>query len=86
MKNKLGMLQRIEPESDELVTFDERSLVPEKKAKLSDYFTLENKAALYTYDFGDNWQEKSGLKKSSREKKEWSILYALQEKSYSRDR
>lgn len=38
-------------------------LVPEQKAKISDYFTLENKDALYTYDFGDNWQVKVRLEK-----------------------
>lgn len=32
--------------------------MPEKKAKLSDYFTLKNKEALYTYGFGDNWEVK----------------------------
>ena len=35
----------------------------EEKAKLSDYFTLGNKDALYTYDFGDNWQVKVRLEK-----------------------
>ena len=43
--------------------FGDEPLVPEKKAKLSNYFTLENKAALYTYDFGDNWQVKVRLEK-----------------------
>jgi hypothetical protein len=38
-------------------------IVPEKKAKLSDYFSLENKEALYTYDFGDNWEVKVRLEK-----------------------
>ncbi|HIH75507.1 MAG TPA: plasmid pRiA4b ORF-3 family protein [Methanosarcina sp.] len=30
--------------------------VPEDNARLSDYLTLENNNALYTYNFGDNWQ------------------------------
>jgi hypothetical protein len=37
--------------------------VQEKKAKISNYFTPENKIALYTYDFGDNWQVKVRLEK-----------------------
>ncbi|HWQ48066.1 MAG TPA: plasmid pRiA4b ORF-3 family protein [Methanosarcina sp.] len=37
------------------------SLVPENKAKLSKYFTPENKFALYRYDFGDNWEIKVKL-------------------------
>lgn len=35
----------------------------EKKAKISNYFTLENKTALYRYDFGDNWEVKIRLEK-----------------------
>ena len=40
-----------------------RIQVPENKAKISRYFTLENKTALYTYDFGDNWEVKFRLEK-----------------------
>ncbi|AKB75357.1 hypothetical protein MSLAZ_2096 [Methanosarcina lacustris Z-7289] len=59
---KTGMLERIGMEGDDYEAFGE-PLVSEKKAKLSKYFTLENKAALYTYDFGDNWQVKVRLEK-----------------------
>ena len=59
---KTGMLDRIGTKGDDYEDFGE-PLVPEETAKLSDYFTLENKAALYTYDFGDNWQVKVRLEK-----------------------
>jgi len=63
MKNpKTGMLEKIGTEGDDYEAFGE-PLVSEKKAKLSKYFTLENKAALYTYDFGDDWQVKVRLEK-----------------------
>ncbi|MDI9394771.1 MAG: plasmid pRiA4b ORF-3 family protein [Euryarchaeota archaeon] len=39
------------------------NFVPEKKAKISNYFTPENKEALYLYDFGDNWMVKVRLEK-----------------------
>ena len=55
--------ERIGNEVDELESFDDRPLVLEKKAKISNYFTLENKAALYRYDFGDNWEVKIRLEK-----------------------
>lgn len=60
---KTGMFQRIGPEGDDFEILDEGQLVPEKKTKLSDCFTLENKTALYRYDFGDNWQVKVRLEK-----------------------
>ncbi len=60
---KIGVLQRIGPEGNEIETFEDELLVPEKNTRLSDYFTLENKAALYRYDFGDNWQVKVRLEK-----------------------
>lgn len=59
---KTGMLDKIGTEGDDFEASGE-PLVPEKKAKLSDYFTLENKEALYTYDFGDNWEVKVRLEK-----------------------
>ncbi|AKB22702.1 plasmid pRiA4b ORF-3 family protein [Methanosarcina sp. WH1] len=59
---KTGMMDRIGTESDDLEGFEE-PLVPEKKTKISKYFTPENKIALYTYDFGDNWQVKVRLEK-----------------------
>jgi len=60
---KTGMLDRIGTEGDDYEAFSDESLVPENKAKISKYFTLENKVALYTYDFGDNWQVKIRLEK-----------------------
>ena len=60
---KTGVLQRVGPEGDDFEIFDEGPPESEKKAKISDYFTLENKAALYRYDFGDNWQVKIRLEK-----------------------
>lgn len=59
---KTGMLDKIGIEGDSFVPSGEL-LVSEEKAKLSDYFTLENKEALYTYDFGDNWEVKVRLEK-----------------------
>ena len=60
---KTGIIERIGTESEGFEDFGEEPLVPEKKAKISNYFTLENKVALYTYDFGDNWQVKVRLEK-----------------------
>lgn len=60
---KTGMPERIGPKDDEFDIFDEGTLVLEKKAKISNYFTLENKTALYRYDFGDNWEVKIRLEK-----------------------
>ncbi len=60
---KIGVLQRIGTEGNEFEIFEDELLVPEENTRLSDYFTLENKAALYRYDFGDNWQVKVRLEK-----------------------
>ncbi|AKB78433.1 TnpR protein [Methanosarcina horonobensis HB-1 = JCM 15518] len=60
---KTGKLDRIGTKSDDYEDFYDESLVPEKKTKISNYFTLENKEALYRYDFGDNWQVKVRLEK-----------------------
>jgi hypothetical protein len=35
--------------------------IPGWKKKISDYFTMENRKADYTYDFGDNWEHKIEL-------------------------
>ncbi len=59
---KTGALDKIGTAGDDYEEFGE-PLVPENKAKISKYFTLENKVALYTYDFGDNWQVKVRLEK-----------------------
>lgn len=49
---KTKNLERIGTKSDYSEDFSDVPLVPKKKAKISNYFTLENKVALYTYDFG----------------------------------
>lgn len=70
MKNpNTGKLVKIGTENEGYDDFSDESLVPEEKAKLSKLFTLENKDALYTYDFGDDWQVKVRLEKYFREKK-----------------
>jgi hypothetical protein len=57
-----GVLERIGTEDEDHENFS-GPFVPENKAKISRYFTLENKDALYTYDFGDNWEVKVRLEK-----------------------
>lgn len=59
---KTGELERIGTKGDDYEDFGE-PLVPENKAKVSRYFTLENKTSLYTYDFGYNWEVKVRLEK-----------------------
>ncbi len=61
--SKTGFPERIGATDGDFENFYDGPLVPEKKAKISDYFTLGNKAALYRYDFGDNWQVKIRLEK-----------------------
>jgi len=41
---------------------DEETL-PGWKTMIADYFSMENKSADYTYDFGDNWQHAITLEK-----------------------
>ena len=60
---KTGVIERIGPEDEDQDIFSGGPLVSEKKAKISKYFTLENKVALYTYDFGDDWQVNVRLEK-----------------------
>lgn len=60
---KTGAIERIGPEDEDQDIFSGGPFVLEKKAKISKYFTLENKAALYTYDFGDDWQVNVRLEK-----------------------
>jgi len=65
MKNpKNGVPVKIGAEDEGYEHFsDKLLLLPEEKVKLSKLFTLENKDALYTYDFGDDWQVKIRLEK-----------------------
>lgn len=62
--SKTGQLERIGTEYEESDFLEEGPLVPEKKARISGYFTLENKTGLYRYDFGDGWEVKIRLEKS----------------------
>jgi len=41
----------------------DREVFPELKQKLVDSFSMENRSAVYTYDFGDNWEHKIQLEK-----------------------
>lgn len=59
---EFGALEIIGTEDEEYENFCE-SFVPEYEAGISKYFTLENKDALYGYDFGDNWEVKVRLEK-----------------------
>jgi Plasmid pRiA4b ORF-3-like protein len=45
------------------LTFSMKVHLCRRRTPISDYFTLENKAALYRYDFGDNWGVKIRLEK-----------------------
>ena len=59
---ELGALEKIGTEDEDHENFCEL-FVPEDEARISKYFTLENKDALYRYDFGDNWEVKIRLEK-----------------------
>lgn len=64
MKNpNTGALVKIGAEDEGYGDFIDESLVPEERAKLYKLFTLENRDALYTYDFGDDLQVKIRLEK-----------------------
>lgn len=43
--------------------FEYRDVLPEWIQKISKWFTVENKIADYTYDFGDNWEHIIKLEK-----------------------
>lgn len=40
-----------------------REILPGWKQKIADYFSIENRSADYTYDFGDNWEHTIKLEK-----------------------
>ena len=40
-----------------------REILPEWKQKIADWFSMENKSADYTYDFGDGWKHNVKLEK-----------------------
>ncbi len=54
-----GLKQSIGSQDED---FD-REVLPELKQKLVDFFSMENRSADYTYDFGDNWEHKIQLEK-----------------------
>lgn len=43
---------------DEEAGFFRQETIPEQKQKISNWFSMENRVAGYTYDFGDNWEHK----------------------------
>lgn len=40
-----------------------KKILSEQKQKIADWFSMENKVAEYTYDFGDDWKHKIRLEK-----------------------
>ena len=41
----------------------EREILPDTKQKIADWFSLENRLAEYTYDYGDSWHHTVKLEK-----------------------
>lgn len=48
---------------DKEAGFFRQEVIPEQKQKISNWFSMENRVAGYTYDFGDNWEHKIQLEK-----------------------
>jgi hypothetical protein len=61
MPNSRGLLVHIG--SSEEIPHVDYKLLDQSKAKLGDYFSLANKKADYTYDFGDDWEHEIVLEK-----------------------
>ena len=40
-----------------------RKTMSERRQKIADWFSMENRSASYTYDFGDNWEHRILLEK-----------------------
>ena len=55
MKKEIGM-------PDEELAY-EKEILPDTKQKIADWFSLENRLAEYTYDYGDNWHHTVKLEK-----------------------
>jgi len=55
MKAEIGM-------PDEELAY-EKEILPDTKQKIADWFSLENRLAEYTYDYGDNWHHTVKLEK-----------------------
>jgi hypothetical protein len=58
----IDMIVEIGIPSDEAAFYD-NEVLPETRRKISKYFSIENKSAIYTYDFGDNWEHNILLEK-----------------------
>jgi len=65
MKNPLyGTKERVSiPEGRAAIFPGERRVYSGRSQKIADWFFLENKAATYTYDFGDDWRHEVRLEK-----------------------
>lgn len=50
--------------NDAIANGDSANTVDESKAYISEYFSLMNREAVYTYDFGDNWAHTIELEKT----------------------
>jgi len=48
---------------NEKTEFFRQEIISEHEQKIADWFSMENRIANYTYDFGDNWEHKIQLEK-----------------------
>ncbi|MEI7669921.1 MAG: plasmid pRiA4b ORF-3 family protein [Pseudomonadota bacterium] len=60
---KTGEKVHITIQDDDNEDLYDSPVIPDEEAKISSYFTLENKTAKYEYDFGDGWEHKIVLEK-----------------------
>lgn len=73
---KTGEKVHITIQDDDNEDLYDSPVIPDEEAKISSYFTLENKTAKYEYDFGDGWEHKLFLRKSYQQNQVLNILYA----------